>query len=80
MKRRERTRATRGRQRTPALHETGARSLHGWVRAMAMIAPDEYDVFPAAFDVSVIGNRIASGELPAADPALGIAVRDNVRE
>ena len=44
------------------------------------IAPDDYDVFPVTFDVSVIGNQIASGTLPASDPALNIVVRDNVRE
>lgn len=44
------------------------------------IAPDEYDVFPATFDVSVTNNRIASGTLPDSNPALNIVIGDNVRE
>ena len=44
------------------------------------IAPDEYQVFPATFDVSVTNNRIASGSLPESNPALNIVVSNNVRE
>jgi hypothetical protein len=42
------------------------------------IAPDEYEVFPATFDVSATNNRIASGTLPESDPALNIVVENNV--
>lgn len=44
------------------------------------IAPDEDDIFPATFDVSVRGNSIASGTLPESNPALNIIVENNVRE
>jgi hypothetical protein len=44
------------------------------------VAPDEYDVFPATFDVLVTHNTIVSGSLPEPDPKLNIVVEDNVRE
>ena len=44
------------------------------------IAPDDHDVFPSTFDVIVTGNSIASGTLPASNPALNIVVQDNPRE
>jgi hypothetical protein len=44
------------------------------------IAPDDDDVFPATFDVTIAGNRIVSGSLPESDSARNIVVEGNTRE
>jgi hypothetical protein len=58
----------------------GSRLASEYAAVSVHVAPDEYDVFPATFDVAVTGNVVASGTLPASDPSLNIVVEDNVFE
>ena len=58
----------------------GSRLASPYAAVGVHIAPDQNDVLPTTFDVTVTGNSIASGTLPESDPALNIVVEDNVIE
>jgi hypothetical protein len=58
----------------------GSRLGSAYAAVDVHVAPDEHNVMPRWFDVSISDNRIVSGTLPESNPALNIVVENNVTE